>query len=93
MPFGILIRNSNGDILIDGEHVHPILHATITRQVTSQGEFVESFPPTTRPVIVVTHPIGGSTRIFSIRRDSQGRYIGFIHISTPGQFEFRVYVA
>ena len=70
--FGILVRNSAGDVLIDEEHPLPrLIHVG-----TSPNPGWNSFGPTSNPVLVLLHSSSQRAFVRWLTVDGSGRFNG-----------------
>lgn len=75
MSYGLQLTNSDGDILIDGEHVMPKLYyettVTLDSQVTgstgTRSTKNVDFPPTSKNVFVVVSITNDNAWLFPVR--------------------------
>jgi hypothetical protein len=80
--FGILIRNSNGDILVDNEHVHPKLYQIYPLICTAAGTFDVPFQPTSKFVFVTAHSKNTLCNVVGVKR-TNGLW-SFARVATAG---------
>ena len=87
--FGLIIRNSIGDVLIDGERRHPLLYA---EGELSPPDNVFPFPPTENPVFPTWRVIEGECLLVGLTRDDNGRYNGVRFVLYPPGGPYTIYV-
>lgn len=90
--YGFLIRNTNGDILIDGEHVHPKLYQIVPLVCAGMGLATASFIPTSKMIFATAHSTDTLCTIVGIGKNSSGLWINVtINAASAGNVKVKVY--
>lgn len=78
--YGIRITNPQGDVLIDGERPHPVLHYEVNFTLPQSpypwggGGIAVSFPPTNLPLMFAFFTEDAQILPFYVERDGAGNY-------------------
>jgi hypothetical protein len=96
VAFGIQLQNANGDILVDGENVHPKIYEKITTATDPDNLRIdEVFTPTTSDIFVsVSSDIGAKVMLERIKVNSSSEYYGLSwrhHNTTIIPVKFYIY--
>lgn len=91
--YGIEIKNSNGDIIIDGENKHPFLHEIKTVSWSSGGIFEVFFTPTTKKPFITIFTETSRVQVLCAYKNEQNQYYKFEYVvgQTSGDCSFYIY--
>lgn len=93
--FGIEIKNSNNDVLIDGENKHPFFYESKTISLpSSTGLFELNFTPTIKIPFITTFVEDGRVQVYEVFRNAENEYYKFNYAvgKTGGNCTFYIYL-
>lgn len=92
--FGFEIKNSNNDILIDGENKHPSFYESKTVDISSVGPSSVKFTPTTKIPFITTFVEDGRVQVYEVFKNAENEYYKFSYAvgKTGGNCTFYIYL-